>query len=103
MSAVGELASVKLENRHFTAFTRLDNEELLKSVQFTVECVEKLSDLFRGGHILEALQAAKNARLNTMRSSVKNMITNEFKIMGRFLSDRDVVVSLFEGKLELEK
>ena len=104
LTAIDELASLNDGNSCYsTAYVRLDNKELFESVESTIECVEILFNLFIDGEITEALNQANNAQHDAIVYSIKKKIINVLNTMGKFLSDRDISVSLFEGKFELKK
>lgn len=103
LTASNGLASLESNNCHFTAYVKIDNKNLLKSVDSTIECIEGLFNLFIAGKISGAINQAKHENSEMIIFSIQTYVKNALKVLGKFLSDRDITVSLFEGKLELKK
>ena len=55
VTAIPDLASVG----NYTTFARMDNKQLLSSPEKTVECAEKLFNLFLRGDVAKAISSAK--------------------------------------------
>jgi hypothetical protein len=103
ITAVDGLAALKYENYYSTAYVRLDSKELLQSVDLTIKSVEKLFDLFIGGEICKALKEVESKKREVIISHVKDKVINLLKQLANYLSDRDISVSVLEGKLEIKK
>jgi len=100
MTAVPGLASPA--SADCTAYAKLDSKELLKSPERTVECAEKLFNLFMQRKIVEAISQAKWSERSAMAGAVLHVIGDGLKAVGGFLADRDISVSVLEGKFELK-
>ena len=100
MTAVPDLASPA--GAQWTAYAKLDSKELFKSPERTVECAEKLFNLFMQRKIVEAISQAKWTERSAMASAVLRVIGDGLKAVGGFLKDRDISVSVLEGKFELK-
>jgi len=100
MTAIPDLASPA--GAEWTAYAKLDSKELLKSPERTVECAEKLFNLFMQRKIVEAISQAKWSERSAMASAVLHVIGDGLKAVGGFLANRDISVSVLEGKFELK-
>jgi hypothetical protein len=103
MTANASLASVKAGTIDSTAYVRLDGELLSSSVDNTVKTVQELYLLFLRGEIARALEELAKEKRDAIISRIKDKVTNLLKKVCKFLQDRDITISLFEGKLELKK
>ena len=103
ITAIDRLASVKTERYCSTFFVRLDSKILLHSVDLTIKSIEQLFNLFIGGQISEALSQYRHDQRNAFLSKLKVVILNSLKVMAKFLFDRDISISLLEGKFELKR
>jgi hypothetical protein len=101
--AIDGLSSVKTERYYSTFFVRLGSKILLHSVDLTIKSIERLFNLFIGGQISEALSQYRHDQRNAFLSKLKVVILNSLKVIAKFLSDRDISISLLEGKFELKR
>jgi hypothetical protein len=100
MTGLEGIASVKTQRYYSTAYVRIDSSRLLQSVDLTTKSVERIFNLFVGGELSQALaQYQRDKRI----ALLKLVIVNSLKKIVKFLSDRDISVSLIEGKLELKR
>jgi hypothetical protein len=95
------LASTPDEYR--TAFARLDSKYLLSSPDRTVQCVERLYNLFLQGKVSDAISQAKSSERRAIVSSLTSCLVDGLKGLAGFVAERDISVSLAEGKFELKK
>jgi hypothetical protein len=100
MTAVPDLASPG--NEYLTAYAKLDSKQLLKSPEKTVECAEKLFNLFIQGDVAKAISSAKWTQRAELASAVGLVLGNALKAVGGFIASRDISVSVLEGKFELK-
>jgi hypothetical protein len=103
MTGIDEVASIEDGVYYSTAYVRLDNEKLLNSTDLTIKSLERLFNLFINQEIVQALKQAQKDGRNALVSYIKNEMSIVLKKLGRYLSERDIGVSLFEGKFELKK
>jgi hypothetical protein len=101
MTAVHDLASPL--NEYVTAFVRLDSKQLLSSPEKTVQCAEKLFNLFIQGDVAKAISSAKWTERAALAGAVFNVLGNALKAVGGFMASRDISVSVLEGKFELKR
>ena len=94
VTAIDKLASPPTE--FSTAYVKIDSKRLLKSPNYAIECVQTVFNLFIGGEISKALRQPN-------RSYLKAIIADALKGMKKFLDERDITVSLMEGKFELRR
>ena len=81
---------------------RLDNKDLLNSPDLTIQSLERLFNLFIGGQISEPMKKAKSEQRTAVIFRMKEIIIKKLKEIANFLSDKDITVSLIEGKFELK-
>jgi hypothetical protein len=101
MTAVHDLASP--QNEFVTAFVRLDSKQLLGSPEKTVQCAEKLFNLFIQGDVAKAISSAKWTERVALAGAVFSVLGNALKAVGGFIASRDISVSVVEGKFELKR
>lgn len=101
ITAIDGLASVKTERYYSTFF--VDSKILLHSVDLTIKSIEQLFNLLIGVQISEALSQYRHDQRNAFLSKLKVVILNSLKVIAKFLSDRDISISLLEGKFELKR
>jgi hypothetical protein len=96
VTGVEGIASLKDANDLSTAYVKLDNPSLLKNIGSIVECVQRLFILFIRGAISEALEeGGKN------NAVLKHKIVEGLRSLGTYLKDKDIEVSLLEGKFSI--
>lgn len=101
ITAIDTLASLPTE--FSTAYVRIDDEKLLKSPDLVIKCVQRLFNLFIDKKISEALNQFKIDQRGLLLSHLKSIVTNAIKEVWKFFLERDISVSLTEGKFELKK
>jgi hypothetical protein len=99
VTAVGDLAA----QDSVSAYAKLDNEQLLSSPERTVECVQEVFNLFIQGRVAEALKRAKGQQRSAIVSSLMTWVAGALKSLRDFVAERDISVSLLEGKFELKR
>ena len=85
-----------------TAYVRIDNKKLLNSPDL-MECIQRLFNMFIDKKISEALSQFKKDQRDVFVTNLKSIVNNTLKGVWTFLEERDVSVSLIEGKFELKK
>jgi hypothetical protein len=100
MTAVPDLASP--DNEYLTAYAKLDSKQLLSSPEKTVQCAEKLFNLFIQGKVAEAISKSKWTQRAELAGAIGQVFTNALKAVGGFIASRDISVSVLEGKFELK-
>lgn len=101
VTAIASLASPLQD--YCTAYARLDSQLLLDSPERTIECVQKLFNLFIQGEVQKAVASAKWSEHKEVLRSLSNLFTGALKSVGGFIADRDITVSVLEGKFELKR
>lgn len=101
VTAIDKLASLPTE--FSTTYVRIDSKEILNSPNLAIECVQTIFNLFIQGKISEARNQVKGYERDALISHLKGIITNALKGMRKFLGERDIIVSLIEGKFELRR
>jgi hypothetical protein len=102
VTGIEGLASVRTERYFSTAYVKIDNKNLLNSPDLTIQSLERLFNLFLGGEIVEAMKQVTTDERNAIVSKVKQVVIKALKEIANFLSDKDITVSLIEGKFELK-
>jgi hypothetical protein len=102
LTALEGLAAVKTDAFYSTAFVRIDGKNILSSVDLTLKSVERLFNLFVDGNVSAAMIQGEQISREAIHASIKAIIHNAIKQIGEFLSERDITVSLIEGKFELK-
>jgi hypothetical protein len=102
VTGMDSLASMKTDNYYSTTYVRLDNKDLLKNVDKTIECLGELFNLFISGQVSAAINQAnhdqRSASLSVLRTKIFSALT---KIVSA-LNEKDISVSLLEGKFEIK-
>ena len=88
---------------YLSAYARLDSEHLLDSPEKTVKCIQELFNLFIQGKVAEALSRAKGRQRAETLKHLAGFIVDALKSVKDFIAQRDIVVSLAEGKFELKR
>jgi hypothetical protein len=102
VTGVDGLASLKDEDYSPTVYVRIDNKDLINSATLTVSCIERLFNLFIGREIFEALNQAKKDSREASISHIKIKMVGALRQLGKFLWEKDINVSLLEGKLQIK-
>jgi hypothetical protein len=103
VTASADLASVIAESKESTAYVRIDNERMLSTVESTVKCVQRVFNLFISEQITDALNQLSHDTHSVIISRIKGIVTSALNEVGAYFSERDISISLFEGKLELKR
>ena len=90
-------------DEYVSAFVRLDSEHLLASPERAVDLVQKIFTLFVQGKVSEGVRHAKWSQRRDAVGSLMHIFTDALKSVMGFVADRDISVSIFEGKFELKK
>ena len=105
ITAVGELASLRIGDKFSTVYVqeyiKLDKHNLMESIDSTIRSVESLFSLFITGNIHDAIRQVKKDQSQATISHIMETITRQLRSVGKFLSEKDISVSLTEGKFEL--
>lgn len=81
-----------------TAYVKIESKTLLTDTDLTIECVQKVFNLFMEGKIAEAINQAAESKAEAIISRVKAVIIS----VVNFLKEADITISLTEGKFELK-
>lgn len=105
VTAIDKLASLPTE--FSTTYVRIDSKKLLNSPNLATECVQTIFNLFIQGKISEAMSKVKRYERDALISHIKGIMTDALKDalkgMSKFFEERDIIVSLIEGKFELKR
>jgi hypothetical protein len=101
VTALADLASPV--DDYVTTYARLDSKHLLNSPERAVQCVEILFSLFLQGEVAKAISQAKWTQRTELASSIARVFGSALKAIGGFIAERDIVISLAIGKLELKR
>jgi hypothetical protein len=101
LTAVADLASPN--NGDLTAYAKLDNEHLLSSPEKTVECAERLFNLFIQGKVAGAISTAKWTQRAELAGAISHVFVDALKAVAGFIASRDLSVSVLEGKFEVKR
>ena len=101
MTALADLASPV--DDYVTTYARLDNLRLLSSPERTVQCVEKIFNLFLRGEVAQAISQAKKGQRAEILAAVLGLFGSAFKTIGGFISERDITLEWAVGKIELKR
>lgn len=103
VTAREQLASLDTGSNFSTAYVRIDNKNLLGSVEPMIESIQRVFVLFLAGKISDALRRARDDQRRAVASHVKGTVISVLGGIRGFLSDKDITVSLFEGKFEVRR
>jgi hypothetical protein len=101
VTAIGALASPVGE--YVTAFARLDSKSLLGSPERTIECVQELFNLFLQENVSEAMSHAKWEQRKELLNGLTSFFAGALKSLKDFIFERDISISVLQGKFELKK
>lgn len=102
ITAISKLASVGTEAYCPTVYVRIDSKYLLKDTNKAIELVSKVFNLFISGRVLEALQQARLEQQKAFLSYIKDIIIKGLKEIAGHINEKDISISLLEGKLEVK-
>lgn len=100
VTAVPDLASPG--DACLTAYAKLESKQLLSSPEKTVECAEKLFNLFLQGEVAKAIGSATWTERQSLLNAVLRVLGEGLKSVVGFVASRDISVSVLEGKFELK-
>jgi hypothetical protein len=101
VTAIDDLASPAGE--YVTAFARLDSKSLLDAPDRTIECVQELFNLFLQGKVREAMTHAKWQQRKELLKGLTSFFAGPLKSLKDFMFERDISISVLQGKFELKK
>ena len=99
LTAVDNLASPTGEL--LTAFIKIEDKNLLKSANESIDLIQRLFVLFMEGKINEAMNEIKNRERSVILMRIKSVIATALQETIKFFEKHDIVVSVIEGKFEL--
>jgi hypothetical protein len=97
MTAQESLASWESNGGPLTAFVRLDRKELFLDVLRTMDCVNRLYDLFVSQRIPLAIKEAKSSQLGSILDKFRKNVVSILIEIGRTIDQIDFTVSILEG------
>ena len=100
ITAIDRLASPP--TAFFTTYVKIDSQRILNSPALAIECLQKLFNLFIEGKISEAVSQFRKDQRNALIGNLIDVITNALKGIRDFIVERDISVSLVEGRFELK-
>jgi hypothetical protein len=105
VTGVDELASLKIGDKfssvYIQEYIKLDKHNLTESIDSTIRSVESLFSLFITGNVHDAIRELKKDQSEETISHIVDTITRQLRNVGKFLSEKDISISLMEGKFEL--
>lgn len=101
VTAIDALASPAGE--YLSAYARLDSKHLLDSPDRTIECIQELFNLFMQGKVSEAMSHAKWEQRANLVARLGYFFAGALKGLRDFIAERDISVSVLEGKFELKR
>jgi hypothetical protein len=97
MTGIDGIASLNDGSDFSTVYVKLDNKDLFKDIESTVESIQRLFNLFIQGDIFQALEQGKKDN-----AFLKRKIVDTLRGIGRFLRDKDIEISLLEAKFAIK-
>ncbi len=101
LTATPDLASPP--GSYLSAYARLDSDHLLNSPDETMRCVQEVFNLFIQGKVADAISRAKWSQRKELLGWLSHFVTDGLKAVLNFVNERDISVSLVEGKFELKR
>ena len=101
LTAVAPLAAV--EDDGGSVYVRLDSSSLLDSAERTTQCVNEVFTLFIRGDVAKAVAKGKWTQRTELVRIVADAVGSALKSVFGFIADRDLSVSVFEGRFELKR
>jgi len=101
ITAIAPLAAPA--NEFVNAYVRLDEPKLLASREQTLNCVVEVFNLFHQGEISQAIDSAGSSQRGAQLNAIVQALKKPLAFLWDFISERDIVVSFAEGRLELTK
>jgi hypothetical protein len=84
-------------------YVRLDSTSLLESPQRTMQCIHEVFTLFLRGEVAKAIATAKQTQRSELLRIVGSYVRSALGSVWEFISERDVSISVFEGRFELKR
>jgi hypothetical protein len=97
VTANADLASIPEDDN--SAFIRLDGRQLLRTPDQLIDCLQTIVNFMLQGKIEEASRQPGTSQ----RRMVASRIFDSLKGLVRYVSETDIAVALFGGKLELKR
>jgi hypothetical protein len=91
------------EKEFLNAFVRLDSPKLLASTERCSKCVNKVFNHFMRGDVAGAIANAKWKERSELIHAIGESIRGALGFLWDFISERDISVSVAEGRFELTK
>jgi hypothetical protein len=101
LTAVAPLAAP--EGTNLNAYVRLDSMNLLASAERTLKCVSEVFTLFLKGEVAKAISKGKWKQRSELLQIVVGCVCTALRSVWDFVSERDISISLFEGRFELKR
>jgi hypothetical protein len=101
ITAIAPLAAP--EGADLSAFVRIDSPSLLRSPDQTIRCVQEVYTLFLQGRVAEAIAAAKWSERKELLHTLRGYFSRALGALWELVSQRDITVSLVEGRFELKR
>jgi hypothetical protein len=105
VTGVDELASLKIGDKfssvYIQEYIKLDKHNVTESIDSTIRSVESLFSLFITGNVHDAIREIKRDQNQETISHIVDTITRQLRSVGKFLSEKDISISLMDGKFEL--
>jgi hypothetical protein len=101
LTATPDLASPP--GSYLSAYARLDSDHLLNSPDQTIRCVQEVFNLFNQGKVAEAISRAEWRQRKEFLGWLSHFVVDAVKGILKFVNERDISVSVVEGKFELKR
>ena len=101
LTAIAPLAAP--EGTDLNAYVRLDSANLLASRERTLQCINEVFTLFLKGDIAKAVSKGKLKQRAELLRIVGSCVNTALGSVWDFVADRDLSVSVFEGRFELKR
>jgi hypothetical protein len=101
LTAIAPLAAP--EGADLNVYVRIDSTSLLASTERTMRCVAEVTTLFLRGAVTEAIKAGKWRQRSELLRIVGTCVRSGLQSIWNLLSERDISVSVFEGRFELKR
>ena len=101
LTAIAPLAAP--EGIPFSAYVRLDSSTLLASHERAIRCVQEVFTLFLRGEVSRAITTAKWRERSELLWTLGGYVVGALRSIWSVVAERDVSVSVFEGRFELKR
>jgi hypothetical protein len=102
ITGIDSIASLKNKEDLYTAYVRIDNNELFNSSDSVIKLVEELFYTFLNGEIFQDSKEWIGIKDEINKSLLKIKVISSLKKIGKFFSERDFSISVIEGKFEIK-